>query len=313
MRPDTQTLDFEVVMTDLALQAEAVVGAINVEPDVLEKELGILTINNSNPNTRMVQFNTEPTVMYFCFALNNGFNFTDALTNETARVVQTNFRCFVYPRATTQLTLALEGNAKCLILAISLNQMHALFTNAVHLSSEQVAAYRQTRPTVDGIVTPTMQVALHQLADKQLNENFRRLYRVGKVYEFFSLYMDQTRRAGSAAKECPYIANELDVDRINMARQLIDTNLSSPPTIAELAKQIGLNEFKLKMGFKQLYNNTIFGYSFDARMEKARIMLQSNKYQVKEIAYTIGYNNPSHFIAAFKKKFGVTPNRYLEK
>jgi AraC-like DNA-binding protein len=40
-------------------------------------------------------------------------------------------------------------------------------------------------------------------------------------------------------------------------------------------------------------------------------MLQSGKYKVNEVASAIGYTNPSHFIAAFKKKFGYTPKKFL--
>jgi AraC-like DNA-binding protein len=41
------------------------------------------------------------------------------------------------------------------------------------------------------------------------------------------------------------------------------------------------------------------------------MLLDSRKLQVAQVAYQVGYTNPSHFIAAFKKKFGVTPKKYL--
>ena len=88
-------------------------------------------------------------------------------------------------------------------------------------------------------------------------------------------------------------------------------NLESPPGLKELARWAGLNEYQLKAGFKEIYGNTVHGYLTDHRLDHARLLLDTKKYQVAEVAYQIGHTNPSHFIAAFKKKFGVTPKKYL--
>ena len=87
--------------------------------------------------------------------------------------------------------------------------------------------------------------------------------------------------------------------------------METPPGLKELAKQAGLNEYQLKVGFKEIYGNTVFGYLLDHKLDHARVLLDTAKYQVNEVAYQIGYTNPSHFIASFKKKFGVTPKKYL--
>ena len=87
--------------------------------------------------------------------------------------------------------------------------------------------------------------------------------------------------------------------------------MDTPPGLKELAKICGLNEYQLKMGFKEIYGNTVFGFLLDHKLDHSRVLLDSDKYQVNEVAYQIGYTNPSHFIAAFKKKFGITPKKYL--
>jgi AraC-like DNA-binding protein len=55
----------------------------------------------------------------------------------------------------------------------------------------------------------------------------------------------------------------------------------------------------------------VHSFLLDHKLDQSRLLLDSGKYLVNEAAYQIGYNNPSHFIAAFKKKFGVTPKKYL--
>jgi len=46
-------------------------------------------------------------------------------------------------------------------------------------------------------------------------------------------------------------------------------------------------------------------------MDYARQLLDSGSYNVNEVGLKIGYSTGSHFIAAFKKKFGTTPKKYL--
>ena len=84
-----------------------------------------------------------------------------------------------------------------------------------------------------------------------------------------------------------------------------------PPTLTELAAEIGLSLKKLKEGFKQIYGDSVFSFLFDYKMEMARKLLESGKYNVNEVGLKVGYSTASHFIAAFKKKYDTTPKQYL--
>jgi len=61
-----------------------------------------------------------------------------------------------------------------------------------------------------------------------------------------------------------------------------------------------------------MYENTVFRYLHEYRMEYARKKLDEGEIRVNEVSSEVGYQNPSHFIAAFKKKYGVTPKKYLQ-
>lgn len=84
-----------------------------------------------------------------------------------------------------------------------------------------------------------------------------------------------------------------------------------PPSLQELANEVGLNLKKLKEVFKQIYGDTVYGFLLNYKMEKAKKLLESNQYNVNEVGLKIGYSTSSHFIAAFKKKFGITPKKYV--
>ena len=75
---------------------------------------------------------------------------------------------------------------------------------------------------------------------------------------------------------------------------------------------VGLNVKALKEGFKELYGKPVINYLFHYRMEEAKKMLEQGNENVSEIAPQVGYSSASHFITAFKRKFGVTPKQYLK-
>jgi AraC-like DNA-binding protein len=100
---------------------------------------------------------------------------------------------------------------------------------------------------------------------------------------------------------------ERDRDLLLVARNLLLQDLRQPPTISQLAKSVGMNEDKLKKGFKVMYNSTIYKTLTEQRMQLAVTQLHSNDMSIAEIAYDAGYENVSKFIAAFRKTYGVTP------
>lgn len=94
--------------------------------------------------------------------------------------------------------------------------------------------------------------------------------------------------------------------RLLAARERLLEDLSTPPTIAELAMEVGLNQLKLKRGFRLLFGTGIYSLFQRHRMERARELLC--KRNVTETALMLGYSNISHFSAAFRKQFGVLPS-----
>ena len=99
---------------------------------------------------------------------------------------------------------------------------------------------------------------------------------------------------------------------LNKIKGIISDNLDNERFgVSELADEIGLNIKKLKEGFKQIYGDSVFSFLFDYKMEVARKLLESGDNNVNEVGHKVGYSTSSHFIAAFKKKYGTTPKKYI--
>ncbi|MGR5144972.1 helix-turn-helix domain-containing protein [Photobacterium alginatilyticum] len=93
--------------------------------------------------------------------------------------------------------------------------------------------------------------------------------------------------------------------QLESARSYLLKDLSIAPTIADIANVVGLNQCKLKKGFKHLYGNSIYAHFQKERMKKAMQLLKDNN--VTETAMILGYSNVSHFSAAFSKEFNIKP------
>lgn len=154
-------------------------------------------------------------------------------------------------------------------------------------------------------ITPEMQTALWQILQCPYQGITQTLYLEAKSLELVALFLDAIDD-GTVAKP---ILHQDDLERIHQARQILQSNLQTPPCLVNLARQVGLNDRKLKEGFRQVFNTTVFGYLTQQRMEKACQLLGQQR-SVAAVAAIVGYASPTAFSGAFRRKFGVTPKAY---
>ena len=81
-----------------------------------------------------------------------------------------------------------------------------------------------------------------------------------------------------------------------------------PPTIPELARTAAMSETKLKTLFKKVYDNSPYEYYQKNRMLKARYLLLTKQYSIKEVGMQLGFQNLSNLTIAFKKEFNMLPS-----
>ncbi|MGK7394365.1 MAG: helix-turn-helix transcriptional regulator [Candidatus Cyclobacteriaceae bacterium M3_2C_046] len=139
----------------------------------------------------------------------------------------------------------------------------------------------------------------------------RHIYMHSKILEIVALVMRDYEEEKQYGDKRVKMKQE-DLDIIVRARRVLQSNLKNPPTIRELAREVGINENKLKSGYKQVYNTTINESLTRARLEQSKMLLAQQKHSIREISLEIGYKSPSHFSRQFKKRFGVLPKDFLK-
>lgn len=108
------------------------------------------------------------------------------------------------------------------------------------------------------------------------------------------------------------LLRKFDVDKIMEAREILKQDLKNAPTIKELARAVGINENKLKQGFKRIFETTINQFLRDERMELSKFLLLEDDRSIQEVAETIGYKSRGYFSRRFEEKFGMLPKDYVK-
>lgn len=158
-----------------------------------------------------------------------------------------------------------------------------------------------------GTTTATMQTALHQILHCPYQGLTKRVYLESKVWELMALLLEQIADSSDRAMKL----KPEDVERIHYAGEVLLTRLENPPSLMELARIVGINDHKLKIGFRQVFDTTVFGYLHERRMERSRQLLEAGELTVTQAARAVGFANRGYFAASFRRKFGVNPSAYL--
>jgi AraC-like DNA-binding protein len=248
-------------------------------------------------------------VIYFYFCLDGKASFSFGPQYSKEIIAGKNY-FFYNPERELPFNLNLDAGTRMIILSISLEGIHELFVenkDEIHfLKQENIS-----RKFYDEREIPSaLRMVLNQLFQVTVSDNTKRIFYQSKVMEILSLYFSNRQ---PDMESCPFLNDESTVRKIKHAKEYLLKHLDSAPTLKELSKIAGLNEFQLKVGFKEIYGNTVYGYLLDHKLDHARALLDTKKFKVNEVAAQTGYTNTSHFIAAFRKKYGVTPKKYLMK
>lgn len=157
----------------------------------------------------------------------------------------------------------------------------------------------------DMVATPEMLRIIHELKDTQKTGELRRLHTEAKVMELLVCQLEQFQDSDITFK---WKLRNTDIEKLEHARTLLDTRYINPPTQRELSLAVGLNETKLRRGFKEYFATTIHDYAVRLRMEYGRRLLLEERKTIYEAAEMTGFTHQNNFSSAFKKYFGISPS-----
>ena len=279
------------------------------EDVILEDDLICMRFKNDADTKQVITRDVTYGVMQFHFVLKGKGTFLFNQGNYSLEVPEDAGLTLYNPQRNLPVHLEMDPHSWIVSVIISIKKFHSLFSTEAEfipfLNKENI----DRKHYAQNNLSPSMSVVLYQIMNFNLHSSVKKIYYKAKVYELLSLLFNKPEDTDDDS--CPFKTDEEETMKIKQAKDILLKNMAEPPTLQQLADEVGLNIKKLKQGFKQIYGDTAYGFLFDYKMEYARKLLDSGTYNVNEVGNRIGYSTASHFIAAFKKKFGTTPKKYL--
>jgi AraC family transcriptional regulator len=119
---------------------------------------------------------------------------------------------------------------------------------------------------------------------------------------------------GLALELTATVARHRDTDlgerRLEAVREMLVENLSSPPSLSQIARAIGVHPSHLARVFRARYGESIGDHGRGLRLKWAAQQLACSDDALALIASRAGFADQSHFTREFKRRFGVTPGRF---
>tara|TARA_B100000902_G_C27224851_1_gene871599 strand:+ start:354 stop:1229 length:876 start_codon:yes stop_codon:yes gene_type:complete len=275
----------------------------------IDNDLYYYNFSNLDNSKVSVFYETEIRFIQFHFCLSGNLVFEYNNGGYSFPLQKDSSILLFNPSTKLPVNVIMAPETKFISILISIEKFHSLFSETFDsipfLSKENIDKkyYKETK------LSPFIITILTQMFNEKISDNVRKLYIKGKVFELLSLYFNVSKEMD--IEQCPFLADDKNVIKIKKVKEIIVARMAEPPSLKELAEEVEISLKNLKEGFKQVYGNTVFGFLIDYKMNIASHMLSSKNYNVNEVAHHLGYSTASHFITAFKNKFGTTPKKYL--
>ncbi|MGG5209534.1 helix-turn-helix domain-containing protein [Chryseobacterium sp. MIQD13] len=151
---------------------------------------------------------------------------------------------------------------------------------------------------------PYMTVEMHMILNELISYSkkgmMQRLFVEAKIIKLLILIFEQFNEKNKT-QEDPGISF--------LVKKFIDENYHRSIRAEDIGKLTGFSQNKIRKEFKYQYNMTVTDYISELRMLKAKKMIIDKDIMIKEIAIECGYEYVQNFTRAFRKKFGVSPEK----
>ena len=269
--------------------------------------LKIIGKDNGKKNIFYDKLDASFIQFHFCISGSITFNYNKGAYN--LKLDEGKFLTLYNPEKHLTIDASPAKNTKVISVLIPIVEFHKLFSS----SSSDIPFFENKslnqKHYSENLISNSILIVLNQIIKNDMDNSTRSLLYKAKIYELFSLIFKKTKEID--LDQCPFLNNDENLKKIAKAKDVILKDIKNPPSLIELSKTIDLSLKNLKKGFKEIYGKPVYKYLFDFKMERAKQLLSNGNLNVNEVSYDLGYSSSSHFIAAFKKKYGITPRTYI--
>lgn len=274
--------------------------------DMDELHIDQVSLQHKTKQEKQVLRDHKHIELFFLF---QGEHFYNSNKKQRVNTSTGRFSFFHLPNIDGSLAFnPVEGNYSSIGIELSIEYLERVFNGDLELLGEFGKSLYSERESVfssNVMIQPQMKRVLQDLVHNEYTGTMKKMYIESKIVEVLLQvikYSGESRydlSGGSLSRS--------DIDKLYYVRELVSNNLQNPYSLRELSRLAGINEFKLKKGFKEIFSTTIFNHLYDERMVLGQKLLIEQDTSIADIAQQVGYKNPTHFTAAFKRKFNELP------
>ncbi|MGC3943085.1 MAG: AraC family transcriptional regulator [Chryseolinea sp.] len=145
---------------------------------------------------------------------------------------------------------------------------------------------------------------IQDMFDCPLDGSFGQLMLEGSLQQLMALQFSMMGAQHETNSIC-----QRDQEKFYGIKDYLRATFLEDHSLLALSRRFGINQNKLKTGFRELFGTPVISYLYDLRMDYARMLLLDKAMNINEVAPVVGYRNANHFSTAFKRKFGINPSR----
>ena len=109
------------------------------------------------------------------------------------------------------------------------------------------------------------------------------------------------------------VNSEKDKELLDRLNQIMEANLTNPDLDVEfLCSAIGVSKTSLFQKIKSITGQSIVEFIRTFRLKKSVQLMTAEDVSLSDVAYRVGFQDPSYFSKVFKKEFGKSPSQFLE-
>jgi AraC-like DNA-binding protein len=146
--------------------------------------------------------------------------------------------------------------------------------------------------------------------DSRLEGDMRVVQYAGRLAELVAYTLDAMQHTPSLRGSA--LNRRRDLELAHAALAQLERDYRKPPKFADLSRQIGTNQNKLKAVFKEAFGVTMAEYCLERRMREAQQLLLEATLTIAQVAERVGYEHQSSFAAAFRGHVNMSPRDYRQ-
>ena len=213
----------------------------------IENDFFILKLQNNSNEIQQVNKNigNDFIQLHYCLKGKSKFNFNEGRYGFDVSEEQS---LLLYnPQQELPINLELQPKTSVVSILLSIKRFHSLFSQEadyIHFlnNDNKDKKYYDNKQT-----SPTIAVVLNQIMNFNIHRSIEKLYLKAKSYELLSLYFNHSEDAD--IEQCPFLVDEQNVVKIKNAKEIIIARMIEPPTLQELANEVGLTLKKIERRF----------------------------------------------------------------